>query len=36
MRFYFEYTVPIESLWKPERTSCKNAVFAVLSVEQFP
>jgi hypothetical protein len=28
-------TVPTESLWKPERTLCKNAVFAVLSVLQF-
>ncbi|KZS20561.1 Uncharacterized protein APZ42_012714 [Daphnia magna] len=28
-------TVPTRSLWKPERTLCKNAVFAVLSVPQF-
>ncbi|KAK4037793.1 hypothetical protein OUZ56_029822 [Daphnia magna] len=32
---YGSLTVPTRSLWKPERTLCKKAVFAVLSVLQF-
>jgi hypothetical protein len=31
----YQCTVPTESLWKPERTLCKSAVFAVLSLVQF-